>query len=163
MSFTTFSFLLFITLIFFLYYLFPLRRRWLVLLGGSLWFYWVSGGRLILWLLLTSATVWAGALRMQKLADESALRLKEIGDREKRGEEQRAVRKKKHRTAAAVLVLNFALLALTKYMPLFQSLADLLSALAGGERVSLPQIAMPLGISFYTFQAAGYVIDVYRG
>ena len=30
-------------------------------------------------------------------------------------------------------------------------------------QLSLPQLALPIGISFYTFVICGYMIDVYRG
>ena len=35
--------------------------------------------------------------------------------------------------------------------------------LLGKEQIGLKEISLPIGISFYTFQALGYIIDVYRG
>lgn len=57
------------------------------------------------------------------------------------------------------MVLLFANLVVFKY---FNFITDNLAALVGGEW-SLPRIALPIGISFYTFQIASYVIDLYLG
>jgi alginate O-acetyltransferase complex protein AlgI len=60
--------------------------------------------------------------------------------------------------ALAVLV-NLGFLAVFKYAGL---VASSLGALIGAE-LPFAEIALPIGISFYTFQALSYVIDVYRG
>lgn len=65
---------------------------------------------------------------------------------------------------AACLTLDTVLLFLFKYVNFALSLAE--QALNGlGFDVSAPvlDIVLPVGISFYLFQAMGYVIDVYRG
>lgn len=61
--------------------------------------------------------------------------------------------------ALAVLV-NLGLLGYFKYFNFF---GRLLNAAFGRELLSAREIALPIGISFYTFQALSYVIDVYRG
>lgn len=58
------------------------------------------------------------------------------------------------------IVLNLALLGYFKYLGLF---VRTLNMLMGGERFELPLIALPIGISFFTFQALSYIVDVYRG
>lgn len=60
---------------------------------------------------------------------------------------------------AAAVVGNLAFLAVFKYAPMFVDTVNALFGLA----VPVPNIALPIGISFYTFQALSYVIDVYRG
>ena len=55
------------------------------------------------------------------------------------------------------LVLNLAVLGTFKYLGFF---AELLGRL--GLTVTVPEIALPIGISFYTFQAISYLVDVYR-
>ena len=59
----------------------------------------------------------------------------------------------------SAVVLNLALLAVFKYADMF------LSCFNGLFRANLPlgRIALPLGISFYTFQILSYDIDVWRG
>jgi len=62
------------------------------------------------------------------------------------------------------LVLNFGFLGFFKYFNFFaDSLAASLSALgAPGFTHSVLRIVLPPGISFYTFQAVAYIVDVYR-
>lgn len=65
---------------------------------------------------------------------------------------------------ALALIVNLGILGFFKYFDFFiDSAADLLTLL--GFNVARPslQIILPVGISFYTFQALSYVIDVYRG
>ncbi len=59
----------------------------------------------------------------------------------------------------AAVVLNLAFLAVFKYASMFVMNINAILPLALPD----PQIALPIGISFYTFQAMSYIIDVYRG
>lgn len=65
---------------------------------------------------------------------------------------------KKRKVALVLgLVANLAILGTFKYADFFvQTLCDL------GLNIPLPHIALPIGISFYTFQSISYLIDVYR-
>lgn len=58
-----------------------------------------------------------------------------------------------------VLLFNFGILGFLKYYNFF---AENIGALFGFEAGTL-SLLLPLGISFYTFQSAGYIFDVYRG
>lgn len=73
-------------------------------------------------------------------------------------------RRKKKVCLVTSLVLNLSLLVLFKY---YNFLASNIEALMGwcGLSVDFPvsKLLLPVGISFYTFQALGYTIDVYRG
>lgn len=66
----------------------------------------------------------------------------------------------KHRRVwlTAAVVLNLGLLAVFKYADFA---VENLNAL--GLSLPLPRLALPIGISFYTFQTLSYLIDVYRG
>ena len=59
----------------------------------------------------------------------------------------------------AAVIFNLGLLFYFKYL---NFTVDNLNALLG-TRLSVPRLALPIGISFFTFQAMSYVIDVYRG
>lgn len=65
---------------------------------------------------------------------------------------------KKLMLATAVL-MNIAVLIFFKYFGLFEEVINLFST----GKIELPKIALPLGISFFTFQALSYTIDVFRG
>lgn len=64
----------------------------------------------------------------------------------------------------ASLVANLGLLAVFKYYGFFvDSAVGLLSALGLESAARVPEIVLPVGISFYTFQTLSYTIDVFRG
>lgn len=57
------------------------------------------------------------------------------------------------------IIFNLGALAVFKYLGFFvSSLNDII-----GSSIPIPNIELPIGISFFTFQALSYVIDVYRG
>ena len=58
------------------------------------------------------------------------------------------------------VLLNLLLLGYFKY---YNFAADLINGFAGTEQLPVKNIVLPIGISFYTFQAMSYVIDLYRG
>ena len=68
-------------------------------------------------------------------------------------------RKKRKLLLGMAVSMNLALLLVFKYTGF---LAETLNSLTGTS-VPVPQIRLPIGISFFTFQAMSYVIDVYRG
>ena len=61
---------------------------------------------------------------------------------------------------AAGIVADLGLLGYYKYAGF---LARSLNTIVHRELITVPQIALPIGISFFTFQAMSYIIDVYRG
>src|SRR5262249_29763933 len=62
------------------------------------------------------------------------------------------------------LVANLGLLAYFKYANFFlQSLEAALRAAGAAASLPVLQVVAPLGISFYTFEAISYTVDVYRG
>ncbi len=71
--------------------------------------------------------------------------------------------KKGTRAGKAMLTVSVAvplgLLAVFKYADFFIGTANSLT----GADIPLLKLALPIGISFYTFQALSYVVDVYRG
>lgn len=118
-----------------LYFLTPDRWKNLTLLLSSLVFYGWGEPRFLLFMLASIAQGYAFGRLMERYPRRKRLFL----------------------TLSAVLSLS--LLGYCKYAGFF---LRTLGALTG---LSLPalQIALPIGISFYTFQVLSYVIDVYRG
>ena len=70
---------------------------------------------------------------------------------------------KKKSIVSAGLVLNFSILFVFKYYNFInESFNDLFSLIGVKWNVPYLDFLLPVGISFYTFQAAGYIIDVYK-
>jgi len=60
---------------------------------------------------------------------------------------------------AVDVVVNLLLIGVFKYAGFFVECVNAVTRL----NIPVPQIALPIGISFYTFQILSYVVDVYRG
>ena len=155
------SFFLLVSVGLILYYTVFSRCQWICLLGLSLLFFTASGWKGLVFLLFTALTIWLGGLQLAKLDADSAARRKAPGitKDEKKAIKAQAVRCKKC-LVAAVLTANFLVLGYFKYWSYF---AELLSGAFSATAPSSLGLVMPLGISFYTFSAGGYLIDVYRG
>jgi alginate O-acetyltransferase complex protein AlgI len=68
------------------------------------------------------------------------------------------------RALIAAVTFDLGLLCVFKYLGFFVSeVDDALDAIGLGSPLPLLQIVLPIGISFFTFQAISYVVDVYRG
>ena len=67
---------------------------------------------------------------------------------------------KKKAALAAAVVIDIGILGYYKY---FGFLLSIINSIVGQEMIEDPGIRLPIGISFFTFQAVSYIIDVYRG
>ena len=119
------------------YALLPRRARnpWLLL--TSVVFYAFGEPRWVILLLLCALSGWCFGLLMERFRGGRGAKI----------------------ALACGLILDLGLLAFFKYADF---LAETVNALTGAA-VPLPGIPLPLGISFFTFQAMSYLIDVYRG
>ena len=138
------------------YYVFPKRFRWIVLLLASYGFYASRAVASLPFILATTLSTWLGALLIGGIAEKAKARLKAEKATLSKEEKNAIKAKAKSRQRVlfyGVLVLNFALLAVMKY-------TDDVRGLFGASPLGL---LLPLGSSFYTFQSMGYLIDVYNG
>lgn len=159
------SFILLLVGVFVVYYALPQRHRWMVLLAASLLFYWAAGVRSLAFMLVTSVTVYASACFMQRVADRQKAYFKANSLSR---EEKAAIRKRNQRRRKASLILtlvvNLGLLCFFKYAHFALEQLDAVSRWLGGQGFSgTLRLIVPLGISFYTFQSVGYLVDVYGG
>ena len=166
MLFTSYGFIGFLIILFALYYLLPKKLQWPLLLLADYVFYWFAGPGFLLYILSTTVTVYLSAMGIAVLADRQkeylTLRKAELS-REERRDYKAGVKKKQQLCMLAGLLVNLAVLAAVKYTNFAIANINALLSLFGGGPLSFLDIALPLGISFYTFQALGYLIDVYRG
>ena len=150
MAFTSLTFVLLVLATVALYYLLPRRFQWLLLLAASMVFYLSGGGRTVIWLLAVAAVTWGCGLALQRLNDQ-----RKGADKAR----QNQLKAAKKRVAALGALLCFGLLYAMKY---WNFTLELLPTPVAA-RLPRWDFLMPLGLSFFTFQAVGYVVDVYRG
>jgi alginate O-acetyltransferase complex protein AlgI len=111
------------------------------------------------WLLLVSLLFYAwGEIGFILLLLVSTLINFELGKWVERSED---ISKRKKAVAAAVIV-NVGFLAFFKYAGLAVSSLNVPLKMFGMGVLPVPHIALPIGISFFTFHALSYIIDIYR-
>jgi len=149
MLFNSVQFLIFFPIVVLLYFVIPQKYRYLWLLAASYYFYMSWNAKYAL-LIATSTiiTFFSGILI----------------DKAGRIESEQKSRKMKRLWVALSFCINLAILGFFKYYDF--AINSLVHAFAIiGVSVTLPtfDIILPVGISFYTFQALSYTMDVYRG
>lgn len=127
------AFAIFLPIVFILYWFFPHKYRYLFLLAASFYFYMYMDIRYAVFLFSAAALSFSLALSIQKAKTSSS---------------------KKMFLFIGILILA-GILVLMKYLGFFLELTGLPSPAI--------QFMLPVGISFYTFQTLGYLIDIYRG
>jgi D-alanyl-lipoteichoic acid acyltransferase DltB (MBOAT superfamily) len=165
MQFTSFAFLLFATLTLLAYFLLPKRVQWVVLLASSLLFYAMSGVEYLFFILYTAAVTYLTSRALQSRADREDACVEANRDawsKQERKAYRAEEKKKRFRVLLVGLLLGFGMLAVIKYTAFVLGNINGIVTAFGGKGMEIPSLLLPLGISFYTFQSMGYLIDVYR-
>ena len=142
MIFNSYAFLAFFPIVTLAYYLMPMRARRPWLLAASYYFYMCWNAQYALLIAASTLVTYLCALALGRMEAKAG---------------RRAV-------LALGLAINLGILCFFKYFGFF---TDTFARIAArlGVRMAIPafDVLLPVGISFYTFQALGYMIDVYRG
>lgn len=167
MNYTSLNFILFVALTVLVYFLFPLKKqKWTVLLVASYVFYLFAGYKYVAFILFTTVSTYLFALWINRIGVKSKETLKlnkQTWDKDKKKKFKNSIKHKKRLVMALVLVVNFGILAFLKYYNFFAgSLNDVMGMFGIGFSAPTLKLFLPLGISFYTFQSMGYIVDVYR-
>lgn len=137
MLFNSLEFLLFFIVVTFLFFLLPHKFRWLLLLLASCYFYMAF---VPVYILILAGTIiidyWAGILIENTAAEKKKLYL------------------------TLSIIANVGVLAIFKYYNFF---TENINFIIGPYELPYLKILLPIGLSFHTFQAMSYTIEVYRG
>ena len=144
MSLTSNLFILFVFTAVVLYYVLPHKIQWLVLLAASYVYYIYSGPRYVCFILFSTLCSYGCGRLIEHFS-------------EKKEEGKTGNKKLQKSILICGLILNFGMLGIVKYT---NFVVENLNALFHMELRGI-EILLPLGISFYTFQTAGYLLDVY--
>ncbi|GHV43646.1 alginate O-acetyltransferase [Spirochaetia bacterium] len=153
MNFNSWQFLVFFPVIAVLYFIVTARVRknalsQLLLLAASLFFYMCWNPVYLCLILFSVAVTWTSGILMSDHGSvSSSPGCKKL-------------------ILASSLALNLAVLFFFKYYNFFAGTVNSLFGQSGagtGSAIPTLNVLLPVGISFYTFQALGYSIDVYRG
>ena len=168
MSFISMDFAFFVTLTLLLYYLFPGKIRWCVLLVASYAFYGCNSFGDLAYIAVTTVSTYIGAavIENRKLRQDRYLAdNKGQLSKEEKKEYKAAVKKSQRLVLILCLVLNFGILAWLKYANISIAYFNFYRLKWFGATDFIPfiRVLLPLGISFYTFQTMGYLVDIYYG
>lgn len=142
MPFNSIDFLLFLPAVVGLYYLFPHRFRWALLLVASYYFYMCWKPEFIILIVISTLVDYAAGLGMERTSKQRVRRL----------------------WLAFSLTSNLGMLFTFKYLDFFgASFQAAFNTFNIGYHIPQFHLLLPAGISFYTFQTLSYTIDVYRG
>jgi len=142
MLFNSFSFLVFFPIVVLVFYLIPKKVRYIWLLVASYYFYMCWNAKYALLIAISTIVTWASGMLIYRAEDV----------KEKKG------------VVAGSLIINLAILFFFKYFDFTLANINFFLSKAHISVINNPfDIILPVGISFYTFQALSYTIDVYRG
>lgn len=164
MSFTSIEFILFLCITVLLYFIFPINRRWCVLLTASGVFYCLAGIKYIPFIAITSFVTYFTALFIDHNYSKLDLNLEQEGlDKEQKKILKDKCKEKCRRVLIAALIVTFGILCYTKFGSGFLEIVQNVFDIIGIRSLEVPEISIivPLGISYYTFSSIGYVLDVY--
>lgn len=143
MLFNSIDFMIFFPIVLAIFFVIPRKFRYIWLLVTSYYFYMSWNPKYALLIGFSTLVTWVSGILIERFGNDS---------------------KKKKIFVAGSLIINLGILFLFKYSSFF--LANMYAFLSylGITVVNRRwHIVLPVGISFYTFQALGYTIDVYRG
>ena len=151
--------LVFLPLVLIAYQLVPRKYRWGVLLAASYALYITFSKYLVLLLMATAAFTWRIGLWMDKIGAECAAKQAEVKDRK----EKKALKEDYQKKRVWVLRLGvLVLLGILFYVSYYNFVADNINILIGRfAKLPIVKVMFPMGISFYTLEAVGYLADVY--
>ena len=166
MLFTSYEFLAFLGAVFLLYYILPKKTQWITLLAASYVFYALAGVEYLAFIALTTLSAFLATLLMGRVSARETKYLAEFGaglSKDERKEYKAGAKKRRLVILCMALLLNFGVLAVLKYTAFaVVNINSWLHTFGAQTQLTIPSLLLPLGISFYTFQTMGYLIDVYR-
>lgn len=164
---TSYEFLGFLLVVFGVYYAIPQKFQWPFLLVASYMFYFLADSGYLAYILATTATTYFAACQIEKNTDRQKAFLSEqkaAWTREEKKAYKEKQKKIRFRWLLSCLLINLGILAAVKYSNFaIANLNGIWRALGKEGGLSYVSLALPMGISFYTFQAIGYLVDIYRG
>ena len=148
------------------YALTPKSKRYIVLFVFSLAFYCIYSKFLTAFTIASVISIFFAAKFLMRINEKLKIDLENGVDLDR--EAKKAIKKKRNKQKKLIItfavIFNIAILAVLKYSGLFASIFDgIFSWFKVTTHFPVLSIGLPIGISYYTLSAIGYLVDVYRG
>lgn len=167
MTITSLSFIVFISVSIIIYYVFPDRFRWIVLLLTSIAFYLFAGITSVIYIIFSALSIYGIALILQSITIKSKKYIKENKDiltKEQIKGYKKGIKTKKRLFLVSGILFNLLFLIVFKYSHFLINIVNPIVKGLGFEGINNSfSLLIPLGISYYTLQAIGYLANVYWG
>lgn len=142
MLFNSFTFAVFLPIVFILYWMLPHKARWILMLAASYYFYMSWNAKYVFLILFTTIISYSAAILLEKTEN---------------------LRNKKWILVGTVVACLGVLFFFKYFNFVSESVTAVFRLFAIQMNPVLLNLLLPVGISFYTFQTLSYVIDVYKG
>lgn len=149
MLFNSISFLVFFPVVVLLYYIIPKKYRYIWLLVASYYFYMSWNAKYAFLLLFSTTATYLTAIGMDACRNNKKL-------------DEKRIQLWKRIFVALCVTTNLLILFYFKYANFVIDNLNQILRIAHVELLDAVDVILPVGISFYTFQALGYIVDVYR-
>ena len=161
MSYQSFAFLLFSAVTLILYYIVGRHGQKWVLAAANLFFFVMAGSKYLPYLAVTMAATYAGALLIGSVYKKADTKIAEAQSQPEKKEIRQNAKKKAKCFLILSLFVSVGLLAYCKYSLFFTANLNRLLGSLGVPQITTFSVVLPIGISFYTFMALSYILDVY--
>lgn len=161
MSYQSFGFILFSAVVLLAYYLIGRKRQLWVLAAANLIFYAIAGVEYLPFILVTMVSSFFAARKIGAVYEQSEEVIATISDTAEKKELRKKAKSKAKRILLIAILIAAGLLAVCKYTGFIVSNLNLLFSALNIPTIKTFEMILPLGISFYTFMALSYVLDVY--
>ena len=154
----------FLPIVLLLYQLVPKKGRWAVLLMSSYFLFWTFSKHLVLYLIGTTILTYSVGILLTRLRDRFREEKEKIDkkDKELRSKLKNKYKRREKLLLAAGIIVLLSVLAYLKYYNFFAENANVfLEAVGSSWLFEAKKLLLPIGISFYTLEAIGYMADVY--
>ncbi|MBR2698201.1 MAG: MBOAT family protein [Clostridia bacterium] len=161
MRYQSILFLAFVLVVLTVYYLAGRRRQKAVLLLANLAFYGLCGPQYLPFLASTLLASFWSARAMDRAYRETDAQIRAETDKQAKKALRAAAKARAKRALIPGMLIPIALLVVCKYTGFLLQNLNAALALINRPQVPVLRVILPVGISFYTFMALGYVLDVY--
>ncbi len=153
---------LFLPLTVLIYHIAKKKCKWLVLLLASYIFFFLISGKLIIFLIFTTLSIYIFGRLIAKTDDDYTKFLENNPETDKKLVKEKFKKKKKRLLIGAILI-QVIILFIYKYLPFFTiNLNNLLKLINVSIEFKVLKLLAPIGVSFYTLEAISYLADVYN-
>ena len=161
MRYQSIQFLIFVLAVLAVYYLAGRKRQRIVLLIANLAFYGMAGPQYLPFLAATALSSFYSARMMDRVYKETDAQIRAEADKQRKKALRAEAKQRAKRALLLGMLVPIALLVVCKYTGFILQNLNALLALARLPQTPALRLILPMGISFYTFMALSYVLDVY--